>query len=54
MPSWTLAMAWLNFIKNQHVGAPGLFTAFLGTPVRFQVLTTQLFRTLNGMISGGY
>jgi iron(III) transport system permease protein len=142
MPSWTLAMAWLNFFKNQHVGAPGLFTAFtgiqtpdwfaygffpitvvlglhyapfayiliggilknmdanmeeaaqilkagrwriirkitipivlpamlstfllvfssamsafavpafLGTPVRFQVLTTQLFRTLNGMSPG--
>jgi iron(III) transport system permease protein len=29
--------------------------AFLGTPVRFQVLTTQLFRTLNGMSPGyGY
>jgi iron(III) transport system permease protein len=26
--------------------------AFLGTPVRFQVLTTQLFRTLNGMSPG--
>jgi iron(III) transport system permease protein len=142
MPSWTLAMAWLNFFKNQYVGAPGLFTAFtgvqtpswfaygffpitvvlglhyapfafiliggilrnmdanleeaaqilkagrwriirkitipivlpavlstfllvfssamsafavpafLGTPVRFQVLTTQLFRTLNGMSPG--
>jgi iron(III) transport system permease protein len=145
MPSWTLAMAWLNFFKNQYVGAPGLFTAFtgiqtpdwfaygffpitivlglhyapfayiliggilrnmdanleeaaqilkagrwriirkitipivlpamlstfllvfssamsafavpafLGSPVRFQVLTTQLFRTLNGMSPGfGY
>ncbi len=145
MPSWTLAMAWLNFFKNQRVGAPGLFTAitgiqtpdwfaygflpitivlglhyapfayiliggilknmdanleeaalilktarwriirkitlpivlpamlstlllvfssamsafavpaFLGAPVRFQVLTTQLFRTLNGMSPGyGY
>ena len=146
MPSWTLAMAWLNFFKNQHVGgAPGLFTAitgietadwfaygflpitivlgihyapfayiliggilrnmdanleeaaqilkatrfqilrkitmpivlpavlstfllvfssamsafavpaFLGSPVRFQVLTTQLFRTLNGTSPGyGY
>ena len=145
MPSWTLAMAWLNFFKNQRVGAPGLLTAltgiqtpdwfaygffpitivlglhyapfayiliggilrnmdanleeaaqilktgrwriirkitipivlpamlstvllvfssamsafavpaFLGTPVRFQVLTTQLFRTLNGMSPGyGY
>lgn len=30
MPSWTLAMAWLNFFKNKHVGAPGLFTAFTG------------------------
>jgi iron(III) transport system permease protein len=29
--------------------------AFLGTPVRFQVLTTQLFRTLNGLNPGyGY
>jgi ABC-type Fe3+ transport system substrate-binding protein len=29
--------------------------AFLGSPVRFQVLTTQLFRTLNGMSPGfGY
>jgi iron(III) transport system permease protein len=146
MPSWTLAMAWLNFFKNQNVGgAPGLFTAmtgietadwfaygflpitivlgmhyapfayiliggilrnmdanleeaaqilkatrfqilrkitmpivlpavlstfllvfssamsafavpaFLGSPVRFQVLTTQLFRTINGMSPGyGY
>jgi iron(III) transport system permease protein len=27
--------------------------AFLGTPVRFQVLTTQLYRTLNG-INPGY
>jgi len=145
MPSWTLAMAWLNFFKNERVGAPGLFTAFsgiqtpdwfaygffpitivlglhyapfayiliggilrnmdanleeaaqilktgrwriirkitipivlpamlstvllvfssamsafavpafLGSPVRFQVLTTQLFRTLNGMSPGyGY
>ena len=30
MPSWTLAMAWLNFFKNQRVGAPGLLTAFTG------------------------
>ncbi len=31
MPSWTLAMAWLNFFKNSRVGgAPGLFTAFTG------------------------
>jgi len=29
--------------------------AFLGTPVRFQVLTTQLYRTLNGLNPGyGY
>ncbi len=146
MPSWTLAMAWLNFFKNSRVGgAPGLFTAitgietanwfafgpfpiiivlglhyapfayiliggilrnmdanleeaalilkasrgkimrkitipivlpamlstfllvfssamsafavpaFLGTPVRFQVLTTQMYRTLNGLNPGyGY
>ncbi len=146
MPSWTLAMAWLNFFRNRLIGgAPGLFTAltgietanwfaygifpiivvqglhyapfayiliggilrnmdanleeaavilkagrfkimsritlpiilpavlstfllvfsscmsafavpaFLGTPVRFQVLTTQLFRTLNGLNPGyGY
>ena len=146
MPSWTLAMAWINFFKNSNVGgAPGLFTAltgietanwfaygffpitivlgmhyapfayiliggilrnmdanleeaaqilkatrfqilrkitipivlpavlstfllvfssaisafavpaFLGTPVRFQVLTTQLFRTINGTSPGyGY
>jgi len=146
MPSWTLAMAWLNFFKNRSVGgAPGMFTAvtgietanwfaygffpitivlglhyapfayiliggilrnmdanleeaaqilkatrfqilrkitipivlpavlstfllvfssamsafavpaFLGSPVRFQVLTTQLFRTINGMSPGyGY
>lgn len=146
MPSWTLAMAWLNFFRNRLVGgAPGLFTAltgiatpnwfaygifptsvvlglhyspfayiliggilrnmdsnleeaamilkasrakilwrinlpiimpavlstfllvfssamsafavpaFLGTPVRFQVLTTQLYRTLNGLNPGyGY
>ena len=144
LPSWTLAMAWLNFFRNPLVGgAPGLFTAltgietanwfaygmlpiivvqglhyapfayiliggilrnmdanleeaatllhasrlkilmsitlpivmpavlstfllvfssclssfavpaFLGTPVRFQVLTTQLYRTLNG-INPGY
>lgn len=31
MPSWTLAMAWLNFFKNSRVGgAPGLFTAVTG------------------------
>ncbi|MGH4037495.1 MAG: ABC transporter permease [Sphaerochaeta sp.] len=146
MPSWTLAMAWLNFFKNSLVGgAPGLFTvmtgistpdwfaygqfpiimvlglhyapfayiliggilknmdanleeaallmkasrfrimtkitmpivlpallstfllvfssamsafavpAFLGTPVRYQVLTTQMYRTLNGLNPGyGY
>lgn len=146
MPSWTLAMAWLNFFRNRLVGgAPGLFTAitgiqtpnwfayglfptsvvlglhyapfayiliggilrnmdsnleeaatilktsrlkillrinlpiimpailstfllvfsstmsafavpaFLGTPVRFQVLTTQMYRTLNGLNPGyGY
>lgn len=146
MPSWTLAMFWLNFFKNSLVGgAPGLFTvltgietpnwfaygpfpiimvlgmhyapfayiliggilrnmdanleeaatllgasrwtimkkitvpivlpallstfllvfssamsafavpAFLGTPVRYQVLTTQMYRTLNGLNPGyGY
>ncbi|MEG0753630.1 MAG: iron ABC transporter permease, partial [Angelakisella sp.] len=146
MPSWTLAMAWINFFKNDLVGGvPGLFTAltgittpnwfaygpfpmivvlglhyapfayiliggilrnmdanleeaalilkadrwkimrkitipivlpamlstfllvfssamsafavpaFLGTPVRYQVLTTQMYRTLNGMNPGyGY
>lgn len=143
MPSWTLAMAWLNFFRNSLIGgSPGLFTvltgiavpnwfsygafpiavvlglhyapfayiliggilrnmdanleeaatilktsrfriiqkitlpivmpailstflltfsssmsafavpAFLGTPVRYQVLTTQLFRTLNGLNPG--
>jgi len=31
MPSWTLAMAWLNFFKNSRVGgAPGIFTAMTG------------------------
>ncbi len=31
MPSWTLAMAWLNFFKNSRVGgSPGLFTALTG------------------------
>ncbi|MGL1932113.1 MAG: iron ABC transporter permease [Desulfotalea sp.] len=31
MPSWTLAMAWLNFFKNANVGgAPGMFTAITG------------------------
>ncbi len=146
MPSWTLAMAWLNFFRNSRIGgAPGIFTvltgietanwfaygifpiimvqgmhyapfayiliggilrnmdanleeaaqllhasrlrimmkvtlpivrpallstfllvfsstmsafavpSFLGTPVRFNVLTTQMYRTLNGMNPGyGY
>ena len=31
MPSWTLAMAWLNFFKNSRVGgAPGLFSVVTG------------------------
>ena len=31
MPSWTLAMAWLNFFRNSHIGgSPGLFTAITG------------------------
>lgn len=31
MPSWTLAMAWLNFFKNELVGGvPGLFTVCTG------------------------
>ncbi len=31
MPSWTLAMAWLNFFKNSRVGgSPGFFTALTG------------------------
>ena len=31
MPSWTLAMAWLNFFKNSRIGgAQGLFTALTG------------------------
>ncbi|MCE1206273.1 MAG: iron ABC transporter permease, partial [Spirochaetia bacterium] len=31
MPSWTLAMAWLNFFRNKLIGgAPGLFTALTG------------------------
>lgn len=31
MPSWTLAMAWLNFFKNKSVGGvPGIFTALTG------------------------
>nr|WP_216664394.1 MULTISPECIES: iron ABC transporter permease [unclassified Oceanispirochaeta] len=31
MPSWTLAMAWLNFFKNSRVGgSPGLFTSITG------------------------
>lgn len=146
MPSWTLAMAWLNFFRNSLIGGvPGLYTvltgvetanwfaygefpiimvlgfhyapfayiliggilrnmdanleeaalllnatrgrimrkitipivlpallstfllvfsstmsafavpAFLGTPVRYQVLTTQMFRTINGLNPGyGY
>lgn len=33
MPSWTLAMAWLNFFKNSLVGgSPGLFTVLTGIP----------------------
>ncbi len=31
MPSWTLAMAWLNFFKNKNIGGvPGIFTALTG------------------------
>jgi len=31
MPSWTLAMGWLNFFKNKSIGgAPGLFTGITG------------------------
>ena len=31
MPSWTLAMAWLNFFRNSYIGGkPGLFTALTG------------------------
>lgn len=31
MPSWTLAMAWINFFKNSHIGGTtGLFTVFTG------------------------
>ncbi|HCO69852.1 MAG TPA: iron ABC transporter permease [Mesotoga infera] len=31
MPSWTLAMAWLNFFKNKSIGGvPGIFTALTG------------------------
>ncbi len=31
MPSWTLAMAWLNFFQNSLVGgSPGIFTALTG------------------------
>ncbi len=31
MPSWTLALAWLNFFKNATIGgAPGVFTALTG------------------------
>ncbi|WP_422477464.1 ABC transporter permease [Pleomorphochaeta sp. DL1XJH-081] len=34
MPSWTLAMAWLNFFKNSLVGgAPGIFTALTGIEI---------------------
>ena len=31
MPSWTLALAWLNFFKNSKIGgAPGIYTALTG------------------------
>ncbi|CCU85147.1 MULTISPECIES: iron ABC transporter permease [Mesotoga] len=31
MPSWTLAMAWLNFFKNKSIGGvPGIFSALTG------------------------
>lgn len=31
MPSWTLALAWLNFFRNSKIGgAPGIFTALTG------------------------
>src|SRR5699024_9947797 len=31
MPSWTLAMVWLNFFKNSHIGGnKGLFTVLTG------------------------
>ncbi len=31
MPSWTLAMAWLNFFRNSRIGgAPGLWTVLTG------------------------
>lgn len=31
MPSWTLALAWLNFFKNEHIGGvPGIFTYLTG------------------------
>jgi iron(III) transport system permease protein len=34
MPSWTLALAWLNFFRNPLVGGvPGLFTVLTGLPV---------------------
>ncbi len=34
MPSWTLAMAWLNFFKNSLVGgAPGIFTSLTGIEI---------------------
>lgn len=33
MPSWTLALAWLNFFRNSLVGGvPGLFTVLTGIP----------------------
>jgi len=33
MPSWTLALAWLNFFRNALVGGvPGLFTVATGIP----------------------
>lgn len=31
MPAWTLAMAWINFFRNDFIGGkPGLFTALTG------------------------
>src|SRR5699024_12405617 len=31
MPSWTLALVWLNFFKNSHIGGTtGLFTSLTG------------------------
>lgn len=33
MPSWTLALAWMNFFKNETVGgAQGIWTALTGLP----------------------